>query len=175
MSRAVLFGVFCLKSDKQATFCYYKTKGHAAIGDKPVTLRTYWLNFRLFVFWRPTPVWFTRKLFSSLPVKMVGDPKIWNFSETYFNFCYIIISWYCTDIFIGKSFDVHYPDIATVLSIPVNHKHPKSTVLCLPYTNHLKRFYLSASHDESKTKVIFSSGSVDDVMVLALYVSVNCI
>jgi hypothetical protein len=54
ISRAVLFGIFGLKSDKHAIFCYCKTKRHAAIGDKPFTLRTDWLNLRPFVFLRPT-------------------------------------------------------------------------------------------------------------------------
>ena len=142
MSGAVLFGVFGLKSDKHAIFRYYKTNRHAAIGDKPVTLRTDWLNLRPFVFLRPTPVWFTHRLFSSLPIKMVDDPKFWNFSGTYYGCWYLIFSWGRTDIFIGKSSDVHYPDIATILSITVNQKHRNSTVLCLPYTNNLKRFLL---------------------------------
>ena len=81
MSRAVFFRVFCLKCDKHAIVCYYKTKRHAAIGDKTVTLRTDWLNLRSFVFLRQTSAWFTHRLFSSFPIKMVDDPKIWNFSE----------------------------------------------------------------------------------------------
>jgi len=168
MSRAVFFGVFGFKSDKRAIVCYYKTKRHAGIGDKTVTLRTDWLNLHPFVFLLPTPAWFTDRLFSSLPIKMVNDPKIWNFSEIYFSCLYLIISWNRTGSVIGKSFDVHYPDIATFLSIPVNHTFRNSTVLCLPYTNHLKRSYLSASRGESRTKVIFGSGSVDDVKVLRL-------
>jgi hypothetical protein len=55
MSRAVFFGVFGFKSDKRAIVCYYKTKRHAGIGDKTVTLRTDWLNLHPFVFLLPTP------------------------------------------------------------------------------------------------------------------------
>jgi hypothetical protein len=56
MSCAVLFGVFGLKCDKHAIFCYYRTKRHAATGDKTITLRNDWLNLRPFVFLRPAPV-----------------------------------------------------------------------------------------------------------------------
>ena len=55
MSRAAFFGVFGLKSDKHAIVYYYKTKRHAAIGEKTVTLRTDWLNLHFFIFLRPTP------------------------------------------------------------------------------------------------------------------------
>jgi len=55
MSRAVFFGVFGWKSDKHAIVRYYKSKRHAAVGDKTVTLRTDWLNLRPFLFFRPTP------------------------------------------------------------------------------------------------------------------------
>jgi hypothetical protein len=55
MSRAVFFGAFRLKSGNHAIVCYYKTKRHAAIGDKTVTLRTDWLNLRSFVFLQQTP------------------------------------------------------------------------------------------------------------------------